>query len=362
MYKSRSQVDNCVRVGVIGYGYWGSKHARVLAGIPGVELMVIESEQDKRCDAATAFPAVHRAACLGEVTDMLDAVVIATPPWSHSSIALQALEAGLHTLVEKPMATSVEDAEALSDAADARGLTLMVGHTFEYHAAVWKIRQIITSGALGRILYVDTARLQSGPGPRKDCNVIWDLAPHDISIASYLLDEFPEAVVARAEYTVGDIQPDVAYLRMEFPHTAAPAFAHVSWLSPVKVRRITVVGDQKMLVYNDLSNDEPINIYDVDVDIADLDGAPLHLLPKIRTDTVASVEVQWKEPLLVQDSHFIDCVRTGRPPESSGERGIGVVRVLVATDDAVAVGTPDAIRPPSVGWIPPTVVDTQAAS
>jgi predicted dehydrogenase len=335
----------------------------VLAGLSGVEVTVIESRRDRLREAAVSFPDLRLAACLDEVEGSLDAVVIATPPRSHTAIALQAIQAGLHTLIEKPMATSVADAEALVDAAAASGVTLMVGHTFEHHAAIWKIKQIIRSGELGRILYIDTARLLSGPGPRDDCNVIWDLAPHDIAIASYLLDELPATVSVRAQRTAGKFHADIAYLRMDFPGAAAPAFVHVSWHSSTRVRRVAVVGDRKMVVYNDLSDNEPIHIYDVDVDPTIVDGGVLHATPiTSSTGAITSAQVQFDEPLLVQDSHFIECVRTGRPPESSGERGLGVVKVLAATDEAVASGSPAAIRPPAVDSIPARVIGTQAAS
>ena len=250
---------------------------------------------------------------------------MATPPHSHGPVALQALKWGLHTLVEKPLATSVASAEALVKAAGVHGLTLMVGHTFEYNAAVWKLKELINSGELGRILYVDTARLSLGRY-QNDCNVIWDLAPHDISIVSYLLDEFPEAVAAWAQRNVGDIHADVAYLRFDFPSSAVPAFVHVSWLDPYKVRRVTVVGERKMVVYNDVSDSERIRIYDVGV--APAQPAPYELPVTYRTGDITSPYVQFVEPLLVQDSHFIDCIRTGCRSSTPGERGLEVVRVL----------------------------------
>ena len=191
------------------------------------------------------------------------------------------------------------------------GLTLMVGHTFEYNAAVWKLKELINSGELGRILYVDTARLSLGRY-QNDCNVIWDLAPHDISIVSYLLDEFPEVVAAWAQRNVGDIHADVAYLRFDFPSSAVPAFVHVSWLDPYKVRRVTVVGERKMVVYNDVSDSERIRIYDVGV--APAQPAPYEMPVTYRTGDITSPYVQFAEPLLVQDSHFIDCIRTGAGP------------------------------------------------
>jgi predicted dehydrogenase len=335
----------------------------VLAGLPGVELTVIESQPDRLREAMTSFPAMHVASHLDEVQDELDAVVIATPPRSHGEVALQALRAGLHTMVEKPLATSVEAAETLVETADAGGLTLMVGHTFEYNAAVWKLKQVISSGELGRILYIDTARLNLGRY-QNDCNVIWDLAPHDISIVSYLLGEFPDTASVWAQRNVGRVHADVAFVRLDFPRASASAFVHVSWLDPNKVRRVTVVGDRKMAVYDDLSDNERIRIYDVGVDPAEMTEGPApYAMPvTYRTGDIISPYVEFAEPLLVQDSHFIDCVRTGRRPDTPGERGLGVVRVLAATDDALATGAPARIQSPAVDRIPTTVARAEVAS
>jgi predicted dehydrogenase len=352
-----------IRVGLIGYGYWGSKHVRVLTGLPGVDVTVIDNRTDRLCEAVTSFPAIGAASHLGEVQDELDAVIIAAPPHSHGPIAIQALRAGLHTMVEKPLATSVEAAEAIVDAAEAGGLTLMVGHTFEYNAAVWKLKQIVSSGDLGQILYIDTARLSLGRY-QTDCNVIWDLAPHDISIVSYLLGEFPETVSTWAQRNVGDVHADVAYLRLDFPRASATAFVHVSWLDPNKVRRVTVVGERKMVVYNDLSDTERIRIYDVGVAPAVIGDEPYtHAMPvTYRTGDITSPYVPFVEPLLVQDTHFIDCVRTGRRPDTPGARGLGVVRVLAATDEALATGAPARIETTGVDRISTTVARTEVAS
>ena len=354
--------SNTLRVGVIGYGYWGSKHVRVLAGLPGVEVTVVDGQPDRLREAMVAFPAARVASYLGDVEDSLDAVVIATPPCSHGPVALQALQAGLHVLVEKPLATSVAVAEAILQTADKCGSTLMVGHTFEYNAAVWKLKQIINSGELGRILYIDAARLSLGRY-QNDCNVIWDLAPHDISIISYLLGEFPETVSAWAQRNVGDVHADVAYLRLDFRDSLAPAFVHVSWLSPRKVRRVTIVGERKMVVYNDVSDNERIRIYDVGVDPAKIIEGPTHSMPvTYRTGDITSPYVQFVEPLLVQDKHFVDCIRTGRRPDTPGERGLGVVRVLAATDEAVASGVPARIELPAVEHIAAIVAPEEVAS
>ena len=355
-------LDSPTRVGVVGYGYWGSKHVRVLGGQPGVELTVIENRLDRLREAATSFPSLRFASCLEDVQDWLDAVVVATPPASHSRIAAQALRAGLHTMIEKPMATSVADAEMLVDVARETGSMLMVGHTFEYNAAVRKLKEIIESGELGRILYIDMARLSLGRY-QSDCNVIWDLAPHDISIVGYLLDRLPRTVNVWAHRNVGDIQADVAYLRLDFEDTAAPVFIHVSWLSPNKVRRVTVVGERKMAVYNDLSDNERIRIYDVGVDPADTADGGAHAMPiTYRTGDILSPNVQFVEPLLVQDTHFVDCVRSGRQPNTGGEDGLGIVRVLAATDEAIVSGGPVHIEPRGPVRVRPAVLDAEIAS
>ncbi|MGH3881937.1 MAG: Gfo/Idh/MocA family protein [Pseudonocardiaceae bacterium] len=326
---------------VVGYGYWGSKHMRVLSSMPGVHVTIVEQDPERIAEARRSYPAAESAHRLDDVLQRVDAVVVATPPSTHAEVALQALRHGRHTLVEKPLATTVDDGQKMVDSAAAAGVHLMVGHTFEYNAAVWKLKEIIDSGELGRILYIDAARLSLGKYQR-DCNVIWDLAPHDISIASYLLDELPRTAWVWAKRHVGHRHADVAYLRLDFEQAATHAFVHVSWLDPCKVRRVTVVGERKMAVYDDMSDNERIRIYDIGVDPADPDDhGESHAMPvSYRTGDIVSPYVQFSEPLLVQDSHFIECIRTGAKPNTSGERGLDIVRVLTATDAAEASGRP----------------------
>lgn len=340
------------RIGVVGYGYWGSKHVRVLTGVPSVEVTVVESNDQRRQEAKASFPVVRTAKRLDDVLDRLDGVVVATPPGTHAPVALTALRAGLHTMVEKPLTTSVEEAEALVETARANDVALMAGHTFEYNAAVWKLKEIIESGELGRILYIDCARLGLGRY-QNDCNVIWDLAPHDISIVSFLLDEVPSTVSVWAQRNVGHLHADVAYLRLGFDQTSAPAFVHVSWLDPQKVRRVTIVGEKKMAIYNDMSDNERIRIYDVGVDPAIQDAHSAYAMPvTYRSGDIVSPYIPFVEPLLVQDTHFIECVRTGATPDTSGERGLDVVRVLTATDIAATTGL-DTIVPRRRLDVPP---------
>ncbi|MDN5914089.1 MAG: Gfo/Idh/MocA family oxidoreductase [Pseudonocardia sp.] len=306
-----------------------------MSSIPDVAVTVVDSQEERLVEAASRHPGIRIAGSLEECLDEVDAVVVATPPGSHAAVALTAIQAGKHVLVEKPLTTSVSEGELLVESAGNENVRLMVGHTFEYNPAVWKLREIVRSGVLGRVLYVDTARLSLGRY-QTDVNVVWDLAPHDISIISYLLGEMPTAMAVWAHRNIGNRHADVAYLRLNFELAGIQAFVHVSWLDPNKVRRVTVVGDRKMAVYNDLSDNERIRVYDVGVDPAAIDDSTeAHAMPvTYRTGDITSLYVPLNEPLLVQDQHFIDCVRTGARPDTSGERGLDIVRVLASADSA----------------------------
>jgi predicted dehydrogenase len=327
------------RIGVVGYGYWGSKHVRVLSSLPGVAVTVVDANPDRLIEARRVHPAVRVEQSLEAALGEVDGVVVAAPPGAHCALALQAMEAGKGVLVEKPLATTVADAEFMVERAAEKGVCLMAGHTFEYNAAVWKLKEIVDSGELGRILYIDTARLDLGKY-QSDCNVIWDLAPHDISIISYLLGKMPARTAVWARGYIGRRYADVAYLQMAFENSDVHAYTRVSWLDPRKVRRVTVVGERKMAVYDDLSDNERIRVYDIGVDVLESDD--LHAMPvSYRTGDIVSPYVQFSEPLAVQDSHFVECLRTGRRPDTPGERGLDVVRVLAATDEAqVDLGVP----------------------
>ncbi|GDY32038.1 Gfo/Idh/MocA family protein [Gandjariella thermophila] len=326
------------RVAVVGYGYWGAKHVRVLCGLPEVEVTVVDQRPERLDEARRQFPTATTAGDLAEVLDHVDAVVVATPPTTHAQVALHALGAGRPTLVEKPLATSVEDAQAMVAAAAERDAVLMVGHTFEYNAAVWKLKEIIASGELGSVLHIDSARLNLGIY-QSDVNVVWDLAPHDLSIISFLLDDMPSSVSAWAHHDLGHQHVDVAYLALDFERIGTRAFVRVSWLNPNKVRSVTVVGDRKMAVYDDLSEIDRIRVYDRGVQPKAAVGLHLTGGPVgYRTGDVVSPHVAFREPLLVQDSHFVECVRTGRRPDTPGERGLDIVRILSALDHARLTG------------------------
>ncbi|MER7015128.1 Gfo/Idh/MocA family oxidoreductase [Saccharopolyspora sp. NPDC000359] len=335
------ELSNSTWVAVVGYGYWGSKHVRVLSTLPGVNVVVVDEDPARLAEAQRNFPSAIPARSLADVVDLVDGVVVATPPTTHAEIAAQALKWNKHTLVEKPLATSVRDAHELVETADRRGLQLMTGHTFVHNAAVHKLREIIRSGELGKIFYIDTARLNLGLY-QHDVNVIWDLAPHDLSIISYLLDDTPGLVAAWAQHNVSGRHADVAHLRLEMASSAAAAYIHVSWLNPQKVRRVTVVGDRKMAIYNDILDEDRIRIYDSGVDLRN-PGDPDHsyAMPvTYRTGEIVSPHVAFREPLLVQDQHFVDCIRTGARPRTSGEDGLRVVQALAAADLAQSTGGP----------------------
>jgi predicted dehydrogenase len=327
-----------MRIGVVGCGYWGSKHVRVLQQLSKVDqVMIIDPQEERRRVLLQSFPSLRGLKDLTSAFDDVDAVIIATPPSTHSELALQALEAGKHILIEKPMTIDTASARRLIAEAEAASLVLMVGHTFKYNAAVWKLREVIQSGELGSVYYVDTARLNLGVY-QSDINVIWDLAPHDVSIINYLLGSTPAAVQAWGSSHVHRYLEDVAYMRLQYPHHGIMAQIHVSWLDPCKVRRVTVVGSRKMAVYNDLADAERVRIYDKGVEAA-ADGAPFHGLPmSYRYGGIFSPFIALQEPLSIQDEHFVDCVLNGSSPLTDGNDGLAVVQVLEAAEFALRHG------------------------
>ena len=323
-----------MRIGVVGCGYWGSNHIRVLSMSSSVEqACVIDPRLERREHLSRAFPSVACFASLAEALPHLDAVVIATPPSTHTPLALQAMALGKHVLVEKPMATSVGEAVSMMSAAEQHDVVLMVGHTFEYNAAVWSLRDLIRAGSLGDVHYLDSARLNLGLY-QPDVNVLWDLAPHDVSICNHLLGAVPDVVSAWGRSHGRSAYEDVAYVRLQYDELDVTAQMHVSWLDPCKVRRVTVVGSKQMAVYNDMASEEKLRIYDKGVGPADLaDTAPALLAGgqmSYRYGAITSPFLPVQEPLSVQDEHFLECIRTGAQPRTDGANGLAVVTVLSA--------------------------------
>jgi predicted dehydrogenase len=333
-----------VRIAVVGCGYWGAKHIRVLSSLPQVE-QVVAVDQNVASTAALArsFPGLVTAVDIHEAIPLIDAAIIATPPRTHAPLALGLLRAGKHVLVEKPMATSVSDAEEMIRVAAENGVTLMTGHTFEYNAAVRALRQTLLDGELGDIRYIDTARLNLGLYQR-DVNVVWDLAPHDISIINYVLDSEPASVHAWGLPHATARFEDVAYLSLRYPDLDAMAHIHVSWLDPCKVRRVTLVGSRRMAVYNDLVDEGRIKIYDKGVALpepADQGSPPM----SYRYGGIYSPYIEMNEPLKVEDEHFLECIASGAEPLSGGQSGLSVVRVLEGAEKSLRTGMPVDLRP-----------------
>ena len=242
-----------VRVGIVGCGYWGSKHVRVLSATAGViEIALIEHDQSLCRSLQSVFPAARSFRSLQAALPHVDALVIATPPQTHADLALKAVREGKHVLVEKPLATSLMDAESLVEAAHLANSITMVGHTFQFNPAVRELRRRLASGELGRIYYIHSARLNLGLY-RPDVDVVWDLAPHDVSILNYLLDSQPSSVIAWGDaLAFGDVH-DLAYIRLEYTKAKVTGYAHLSWLDPRKTRTVTVVGSEKIAISDDLA-------------------------------------------------------------------------------------------------------------
>jgi predicted dehydrogenase len=316
-----------IRVGVVGLGYWGSKHLRVLRSTTGVATVVGVDQRFAQIDDGQQ-QVDHGVAVYADMEDALphvDAVIIATPPASHAGLGLKAIAAGKHVLIEKPMAITTDAAQSLVEAADAVGVVLMPGHTFEHNAAVHKLRELVRRGDLGRLFYLDCARLNLGLY-QTDVNVILDLAPHDISISNFVLGAQPTTVTAWGSRYVHPEHEDVAYLRLDYADLGVRTHIHVSWLDPHKVRRVTTVGSKKMVVYNDMADGERIRVYDKSAvppgSDAPLSGVAYHL------GDMVSPYVAFAEPLAVQDQEFINCVVSNSAPSVDGASGVAVVQAL----------------------------------
>lgn len=329
-----------LRVAVVGCGYWGSKHLRVLQGLSEVdEVLAVDARADRRSALSKSFSGVRACADLDSALEATDAVVISTPPSTHVDLALRAIAAGKHVLVEKPLATTAAGARRLIEEARANSVTLMVGHTFEYNAAVWKLQELIQSSELGRLYYLDSARLNLGLY-QSNVNVLWDLAPHDISIANYVLGAAPTSVQAWAYKHAHRYLEDVAYLALRYEQIEVNAHIHVSWLDPCKVRRVTAVGSRKMAVYNDLATEERIRIFDKGVVASEMGQSTPDVPMSYRYGDITSPFLNFEEPLAVQDRHFVDCAQSGKQPRTDGYNGLAVVEVLEAARVSALEGRP----------------------
>ncbi len=321
--------DQRIRVGIIGLGYWGPKLARNFAGLETANLVIAADLSAGRLEEfAKLFPQVETTQNAADLLgDNVDAVVIATPVHAHYQLAKEALLAGKHVMVEKPIARTSFQAKDLVDLAAERGLKLMVGHTFEYNPAVGAVRQIIQSGELGRIYYVNSTRVNLGL-LQPDINVMWDLAPHDLSILCYILGEEPQKVSALGATFVNQESnlQEVVYINLRFPDGIL-ANLRVSWLDPVKQRSITVVGNKKMLVYDDIAEDKVV-IFDKGVEIPAHSVTVEEFRASYRHGEETVYPIQWVEPLRAECQHFVDCIRNDCIPRSDGLDGLKIVKIL----------------------------------
>lgn len=329
--------SDLLTVGVIGYGYWGPKLVRNFQEIPQTRVTMVADVEPKRlARARRAHPDLTTTT---DYRDMLapqrgvDAVVVATPVSTHFSIARDALLYDKHVLVEKPLARTCKEGKTLIDLAAQRDRTLMVGHTFEYNPAVEKLKEIIASGELGRILYVNSTRANLGIF-QPDINVMWDLAPHDISILLYLLERDPISVSAVGQAYVQTGIHDVVRLTLNFPEKIQ-AHIHVSWLDPCKVRRMTIVGDKKMIVYDDVETREKLKVYDKRVETPTYTNNYGEFQLSYRYGNITIPRISLDEPLKVESIHFADCVLHGRRPRSDGQVGLKVIKVLESADKSL---------------------------
>jgi len=327
-----------VRVGVIGYGHWGPNLVRNFVELPDAEMVVVAEFDETRLKKVNArYPRIQCTRDYKELFKMgLDACVVATPPQTHYAIARDCLEHGLHVLVEKPLTLDSQTSLALNKLANELNLRLMVGHTFLYNSEVRTLKQLIEDGELGTIYYIDAVRVNLGLY-QHHCNVMWDLAPHDISVFMYLLGETPEFVSASGRSFVMNTKHDVAYLSLGFP-SGKFAHAHVSWINPNKVRRITIVGSKKMAVYDDIQAMERIKIFDKGVNLPPYTDSFADFQFSYRHGDMVSPYVDFIEPLHAEAQHFVDCITNGWQPVSDGQNGLDVVRVLEAADKSLAMG------------------------
>src|SRR6266567_2052668 len=318
-----------LRFGVIGWGYWGPKVARNLASLPHAVVSMIADTDVTRLASSTAnFSSVRTTTQSEDVfRSDVDGVVIATPVRTHYRLAKEALLHGKHVLVEKPLTANVAEAEDLVTLAIKQQRILMVGHTFEYSPAVNELRKLIQGGELGKIYCIETERVNLGLF-RTDINVIWDLAPHDISILLYLLGKKPERIKVQAHAHLQPHIHDVAHLDLGFVGGLS-AHIHVSWLHPCKIRRVTVIGDARMVVYDDTNPAEMLKIYNK--------GADVHADPVVsyRFGEITIPHIDWIEPLRLECEDFANSIRLGTQPRAHGGVGLEVVRVLAAAQEAL---------------------------
>jgi predicted dehydrogenase len=330
-------VSDAVKVGVLGVGYWGPNLVRNFVEHEGAEVAYVCDRDQAALDRVTRrFPWLRTTTAYDVVLDdsEVDAIAIATPVSTHGFLARNALRAGKHVLVEKPLAASAAEALDLIELARQRDLVLMPGHTFLYSPPVNLVREYIASGELGEIFFISTSRVNLGLH-QPDVSVAWDLAPHDFSILRYWLAERPTTVNAISRCCIIPSVPDIAFVNLGFP-SGTIAHVELSWLAPSKLRRTTVVGSRKMVVYDDTST-EPVRLFDSGAALRDPQSFGEYRMT-YRTGSIISPRVEPVEPLLMEVGDFVQSVRTGCAPRSNAELGLDVVLTIEAVERSLAAG------------------------
>lgn len=326
-----------IGVGIIGYGYWGPNLVRNFVETPDCRVVSVSDLRTDRLALVTSrYPHIATTTDCDELLDdpKIDAVAVCTPVSSHFDLATKALSHGKHVLVEKPLAANEEQAQELVNLAERRRLTLMVDQTFVYTAAVRKMRQIIDSGELGNLFYYDSVRVNLGLFQR-DIDVVWDLAPHDLSILDYLVQETPRAVSAIGTSHIENQHHNLAYLTITYDNQFI-AHLHVNWLSPVKIRRTLIGGSRRMIVYDDLESSEKVKVYNRGVDCGTDDEGAYRTMIEYRTGDMWAPHIPTAEALLTETRHFVECITTGQKPITDGHAGLRVVRILDAASRSMA--------------------------
>jgi len=329
-----------VKVGVIGVGYWGPNIVRNFTDIEGADLIsVADPDKSKVEKILKRFPFLRGHADGSEIIrdPSIDAVAIVTSAETHFDFARRALQAGKHVLVEKPLTLDPAESEKLIELAEMKKLTLMVGHTFEYNSAVRLLKEIALKEDFGKIRYIYTTRVNLGIF-RHGINAMWNLAPHDVSILNFIMGEAPVAVRSLGKSFIKPGIEDVVFLYFEYP-SGSVAHVHVSWLDPSKVRRVTVVGEKKMAVYDDLDSEQKLKLYDRGMESTLFEeGGIRDYQVRLRAGDILSPKVANIEPLREECSHFIECVRLGKKPLTDGRNGLRVVQALAAAEESLHDG------------------------
>jgi predicted dehydrogenase len=326
-----------VKVALIGCGYWGPNLARNFHQLPGAELVACCDLDPGNLQRMEALYSARFTTDLNAILSdpEVEAVALATPVGTHYQLARKSLEAGKHVLVEKPLTTNSADGQELIEIARQQERVLMVGHVFEYNPAVLKIKELIGEGQIGKVYYLYSNRVNLGR-VQSDINVLWSIAPHDVSIALFLLEEMPEEVSAQGACYLNGRVEDVVFVNMFYP---AGVMAHIqaSWLDPSKVRRMTIVGSEKMILYDDVASEGKVRIYDKGI-YRKGDAIYGEFQYRVHSGDINIPKIDMSEPLRNECAHFVECVRTGATPRTDGENGLRVVRVLEAAQQSLSQG------------------------